>query len=240
MEKMTQKTLDYLNTEGEQKYEFSDYENLVKSAIKFDLTNDLTLGTLLHEVDNKKIVSVLSPDEELILKIGEVGGENTYESIVVNHCYQNSQEPLEDLYYLNPNFVKEAFKLRLENKNEILDNPETSVEILEVLSEDEDWWTRERLAGHPNLSTELMEKLANDEYVDIRCMLAKRDDLPSSLVEKLANDEHWFVKVYIAEREDLSDELIERLSNDTNSFVKHKIKHHSRLTQESKPKDLVM
>ena len=46
-------------------------------------------------------------------------------------------------------------------------NPKSSPSKLKELSEDEDWWVRERVALNPNTPVEVLEELSEDKNVDV-------------------------------------------------------------------------
>lgn len=100
-------------------------------------------------------------------------------------------------------------------------NPETPVDELRKLLEDQDSSVRRRLAENPRTPEDVLLKLAQDEHPDVRCAVAEHDAAPRTVLEKLANDENVQVRYAVAGQYTLPIDLLENLaSHDDNPYVR--------------------
>ena len=87
-------------------------------------------------------------------------------------------------------------------RREFVMNPKAPVEALRKLAEDEDWLVRKEVAEHPSTPIEVLRKLAEaeDEVENVRYAVAENPRTPVDILRKLAEDEDWLVRS-AAERE---------------------------------------
>ena len=82
---------------------------------------------------------------------------------------------------------------------ELLADPTTSPEILEILSVSidrrYDWWIVRRTSAHPNTPKEVLVKLSTNEDWLVRCYVAEHSNTPKEVVKKLTKDSHKVVRL---------------------------------------------
>ena len=77
-------------------------------------------------------------------------------------------------------------------------NPNTSVETLNILANDDDEEVRLEVAQNLNASVEILEILANDYDTDVRRMVAENSKTPAEVLNMLVNDEDNIVRLEVA------------------------------------------
>ena len=78
------------------------------------------------------------------------------------------------------------------------DNPNTPVEILTILSTDEYWLVRCRVAENPNTPKEVLTILSADKDYGVRCSVAKNPNTPKEALTKLSTDKSSDVRYRVA------------------------------------------
>jgi 3-methyladenine DNA glycosylase AlkC len=64
------------------------------------------------------------------------------------------------------------------------EDPNTSIEILEELATDKEYWIRSRVARNPNASPKILQKLATDKAYVVRHYVAQHPNR-NELIERL-------------------------------------------------------
>jgi hypothetical protein len=78
-------------------------------------------------------------------------------------------------------------------------NSNTPVEVLEVLSTDEDFVVRCNVANNPNTPVEVLKVLSTDKHYWVRCAVAGNPNTPVEVLEVLSTDEDYDVRHWVAE-----------------------------------------
>jgi len=82
--------------------------------------------------------------------------------------------------------------ISLADKVDLASSPTTPIEILEMLSEDENSFVRHNVAKNPNTPKEVLEKLSKDKNYWVRNNVARNPSTPIEILERLSKDEnHW-------------------------------------------------
>ncbi|MBX9686070.1 MAG: HEAT repeat domain-containing protein [Candidatus Obscuribacterales bacterium] len=108
-------------------------------------------------------------------------------------------------------------------------NPDTPVEQLRALLDDQDAAVRRRLAENPRTPEDVLLKLADDADLDVRCAVAEHERAPRIVLENLVKDENVQVRYAVSGQYTLPVDLLETLAaNDENPYVRD----HARRTLE--------
>ncbi len=65
---------------------------------------------------------------------------------------------------------------------------------LVYFSKHENWWVRYKVAENPNTPVQTLEKLSEDEDSDVRYDVASNPNTPTHILEKLSGDEDGRVR----------------------------------------------
>lgn len=93
-------------------------------------------------------------------------------------------------------------------------SPQTSPDLLEVLSQDTDNGVRKAAGQNPRTGLPALERLAHDKDERVRATVAKNPKTPLPLLELLAEDEEQMVRIAVAENPGAPPGLLEKLMND--------------------------
>jgi len=113
--------------------------------------------------------------------------------------------------------------LKKHGKFNLLDNQNTSPEMLEELAEDEDWQVRSGVAYNPNTSVEVLMKLAEDKNKNVRYELARNPNTRVELLGKLADDKDWDVRCQVAYNRNAPAEILVKLADDKDLNVRYEV-----------------
>ena len=69
-------------------------------------------------------------------------------------------------------------------------------------------------ASSPNTPKEILEKLSNDEDFYVRACVAQNSNSSEEVLEKLSNDEDFRVRAYVALNPNTSEEILKKLMDD--------------------------
>ncbi len=110
--------------------------------------------------------------------------------------------------------------LSLEAKLTYAGNPLTPPAVLDILTMDEEWVVRRRLASHPGLSQSAFLILSRDPHPEVRMELALNPALPVGIGTALAKDREFLVRVALARNRNLPPELARSLAVDPSPAVR--------------------
>jgi len=100
------------------------------------------------------------------------------------------------------------------NKLLVAGNPNTSIETLTRLAQDQHVWVRQGIAWNPNTPVETLTRLAQDQDVGVRYQAATN---PNTLIEtltKLAQDQNALVRRKVATNPNTPPEVLVQLLTD--------------------------
>ena len=80
------------------------------------------------------------------------------------------------------------------SRDEIAEDPNTSIETLAKLSKDMDKYIKIKVTCNPNTTAAILKDLSQDSDVDIRKYVAYNDNCPIEVLEQLSKDLIWYVK----------------------------------------------
>lgn len=100
---------------------------------------------------------------------------------------------------------------------EVIYHPKINIEILNILSESDDWEIRYRVAIHNKASINILEKLSLDKEERVRSNVAKNSMTPISILKNLAKDKNRKVRCSILNNPSLTKDLFYKLMYDINS-----------------------
>lgn len=101
----------------------------------------------------------------------------------------------------------------------LLKDPNCPIEVLRILSNDQNNNIKLAVAKHPSCPAEILEKLS-DDYWDIKCVIASHQNCPVEVLEKLSNDHDSLVRSHVAQNKNCPLEVLEKLSHDKNNSVR--------------------
>ena len=104
----------------------------------------------------------------------------------------------------------------LNKKLEFACNPDTSFEILKILSESKDVRIRYNVASNPNVPVEILEKLLKD----VGHGVASNLNAPTEILEKLSRDISDSVRFKVACNPNTPEEVLKILLNDKVWYIK--------------------
>ena len=81
----------------------------------------------------------------------------------------------------------------------------TDSDILNKLSQDEDYYVRYWVARNPNTKPENLDVLSRDEYPDVRYWVARNPNTKSETLDTLSQDEDAYVRRWVAEHPNCSE-----------------------------------
>jgi len=81
-----------------------------------------------------------------------------------------------------------------DNKLLVAKNPNTPIEILTGLAQDQDKWVRQEVAKNPNTPTETLTKLAQDQNMWVRREVVWNPNTPVETLTGLAQDQNMQVR----------------------------------------------
>lgn len=116
--------------------------------------------------------------------------------------------------------------LNLQQRNKVAKDPNTSHELLELLSADTKVTVRCSVAENPNCPIKILEKLATDDYCDVRMNVGYNSNSTSEIIDILAKDDDPCVRASAASHPNCLTLTIEKLAEDVDSFVRKCAREH--------------
>jgi len=80
----------------------------------------------------------------------------------------------------------------------MVNDSNTLIEVLKILSKDKHPNVRYHIAANPNTPMDVLMKLSTDKDRHIRCQVAYRKDIPIEMLIELSKDKNSWVKLRIA------------------------------------------
>jgi hypothetical protein len=109
------------------------------------------------------------------------------------------------------NYTEEQIrKMDYDEKYDLAENPNTPVDVLEILSEDVDWSVRRNVAENPNTPVDVLKELSKDEDEDedvIRAV-AGNPNTPVDVLKELAKDDYWRVRWRVAQNPNSTEQIL--------------------------------
>lgn len=99
----------------------------------------------------------------------------------------------------------------------------TDVNLLVILSNDDNYCVRSAVARNPKVSEEILAKLADDESCLVRASVAKNNNTSKETLKKLSDDEAYTVRKGVAYNENTPEECLAKLAKDTSIGVRHAV-----------------
>jgi pentose-5-phosphate-3-epimerase len=141
---------------------------------------------------------------------------------------QEACEPQVDLFFetfgeeveVNLNNLKKAQKVGL-SLEWLAVKPDTTKEVLEVLSKAEKYWVREAVATNLNTPKEVLKVLANDGSFSVKYAVARNPNTPKDVLEVLSKDKTSSIRCCVAVNPNTSKDVLEVLANDFENYVRY-------------------
>jgi hypothetical protein len=107
------------------------------------------------------------------------------------------------------NYTEEQIRnMGVGEKLDLAKNPNTSIDVLEVLSRDKTWTIRRRAALNPNTPVDVLKDLATDKEERVREEVAWNHNTPSEVLEILSTDEEWHVRWGVTKNPNSTDQIL--------------------------------
>ncbi len=164
--------------------------------------------------------------------------ENVYDETVFRQPYDFSNSPQRvplDTLRLSimqpdvPEAVLIAALVRPPLQYDLALAPETSADLLILLSKNPEWHIREAVASHPHTPEQTLQMLAKDQDDKVRAALIHNQQVPPYLVDRLIEDASPLVRRAIATSE-LAQPHLEALLEDKEMSVRRALASHPALT----------
>lgn len=128
----------------------------------------------------------------------------------------------------HPNTPVELLKQLAENEVEwvrssVASNPKTPIDILNQLANDRKIIVVKAVASNSNTSVNILERLAEHDDRDVVSSVASNNSTPIDILEMLAKNPSILVKVNVAKNSNTSLDILEKLAGDINVSVRDNI-----------------
>ena len=140
----------------------------------------------------------------------------------------------DDSHYYIPesNAVDDIEFLKKYGKINLLENNNTSPEMIEELAEDEDDDVRWEVAKHPRTPAEALRKLAEDGGMWVRSAVSRNPSTPVEVLMKLADDGDWEMRQEVARNPSIPVDILRKLAEDENWEVRREVARNPRTPAE--------
>ena len=105
-------------------------------------------------------------------------------------------------------------------------NPNTPVDVLRGLAKDKHDNVRWDVARNPNTPVDVLRKLAEDDDNEVRQSVATNPNAPSDILTMLAVDGDWYVRLKVAENPNAPADVLRTLAVDENKYVRYDAVHN--------------
>lgn len=119
-------------------------------------------------------------------------------------------------------FIKSGDSRLLET---LLGGPNVSASILEVLSNSDDNYVRQRVAEHKKTPAHIIARLSNDKQQSVRVAVARATSTPKALLRVMASDPSVYVRTALARNDRLPPNILSQ-------WLKFCVKNKDALTDE--------
>ena len=130
------------------------------------------------------------------------------------------------------NAVDDIEFLKKYGKINLVENDNTSPEMIEELVEDEDADVRYAAAENPNIPTEVLMRLAEDEDRYMRSAVSRNPRIPAEVLKKLAVDEDGEVRYEVARNSSNPVEFLRKLAENKDEYVRRGVAYNSNTPAE--------
>ena len=130
------------------------------------------------------------------------------------------------------NAVDDIEFLKKYGKINLVENDNTSPEMIEELAEDEDADVRYAAAENPNIPTEVLMRLAEDEDRYMRSAVSRNPRIPAEVLKKLAVDEDGEVRYEAARNSSNPVEALRKLAENKDEYVRRGVAYNSNTPAE--------
>jgi hypothetical protein len=105
--------------------------------------------------------------------------------------------------------LEQIRNMSYDEKIELAKDPNTPVDVLEILAKNEEYWSvRRYVAWNPNTPVELLAELATDENEYVRRGVANNPNTPVELLRELAKDKDGNVRWYVAKNTNATEQVL--------------------------------
>lgn len=112
-------------------------------------------------------------------------------------------------------YKKTDGKWALKKRIKLAENPATSIEILEMLSNDSDaYYVRKAVAANIHTPIEVLRKLSDDTEYYIRARVAINPNTPIDILKKLSKDGWREVRLEVASNKNTTAEILKTMYKD--------------------------
>ena len=205
------------------------------------LTGILAICVISDKQTNKDIIDFLNLNKEAQKELFETNMKNvtkkSKEHLILCDYLDKGLTALKSNFPTKHNFSffyfqkttldKLSNKIEIKNLSdkerfELAENPNTSSEILDKLSHDEEDYIRAAVASNPNTQIGAMFKLAHDYKINVRFIVAKNTSF-EVILKKLSKDEEESVRSAVASNQNTSVEIFDKLSKDEKERVRDSV-----------------
>ena len=109
----------------------------------------------------------------------------------------------------------------------LLGGPNVSTSVLEVLSNSDEYYVRQRVAEHKNTPAHVIARLSNDRQQSVRVSVARSSSTNKALLRVMASDPSAYVRIALARNERLPPNIL-------NQWLKFCVKNKDVLTDEQR------
>ena len=113
-------------------------------------------------------------------------------------------------------------KLSTEEKLKLAKDPNATVEILQGLSRDKDYYVRYWVARNPKATVEILQSLAQDKDSRVRYWVSRHPNATVEILQGLSRDKDYYVRYGVAGHPNATIEILQGLAQDENSYVREK------------------
>lgn len=130
----------------------------------------------------------------------------------------------------SPERLRELYRSAIEVHSNLANNPNTPIDILQLLACNHDEYIRYFVARNPSTPADTLEMLAHDHaFVEfngrcyVRSNVGRNPNTPNRILELLAQDIEWSVRDRVAENPNLPIALLRTLAQDESSIVRSSV-----------------
>ena len=189
------------------------------------LTDDMKVDLAKNSRTSKRILRVLSKDKDWFIRWSVSYNPNTPKKILEvlakdedKHVRYGTVDNPSTLKLVDSEMTIKEFEIQLAlgsmsngMKVDLAKNPNTSLEILTILSKDENSAVRHWVADHPNVPVKILVGFVKDEDWCVRCRVADHPNTPTEILVKLSKDENHNVRYWVAGNPNTPKEVKEML-----------------------------
>ena len=221
-----------------------NYDSKLQAFISNKETTTDDLLNLLVFLEKEPFKELLSIDivYQIYNRIHKTSCDKTKEQVLKlfdNFDYQTISYFLELTRYVQnapiPDEIFHKFMTLFQNdfvylrriKCSITESWDSSLTILDFLSNDNDDYVRQHVASNNRIDFKIQQKLSSDKSAEVRLSLAQNKNLDISILEKLINDENMLVTSFARHNKGISvEQRIHIYNKILNGLLGHPYKRH--------------